>query len=99
MFTHRSVVNRIKGLRYAVRLNDFKLAQRLRMALVATLRHIDEPMRDEVAQLLHVSGLWVRNVGDRHKIKRDIDKLARDIVPHLGRQRNVHDMVDDGAGR
>jgi hypothetical protein len=99
MFTHRSVVNRIRGLRYAVHLNDFKLAQRLRMALIATLRHIDEPMRDEVARLLHVSGLWVRNVGDRHKIKRDIDKLARDIVPHLGRQRNVRDMIDDGAGR
>jgi hypothetical protein len=47
MFTNRSVVNRIKGLRYAVRLNDFRLAQRLRMALTATLRHIDEPVRNE----------------------------------------------------
>ena len=99
MFTHRSLVGRIKGLRYAVRLNDFKLAQRLRMALTATLRHIDEPVRDEVARLVDISGLWVRNIGDRHKRKREIDWLARDIVPHLGRGRNVRDMIDDGAGR
>ena len=84
----RSLAHRIKGLRYAVRLNDFKLAQRLRMALVATLRHLDEPTRDEVARLVDISGLWVRNVGDRHKAKREIEKLARDIVPHLdGRSR------------
>ena len=99
MFTRRSVVGRIKGLRNAVRLNDFRLAQRLRMALTATLRHIDEPVRDELAHLVDVSGLWVRNIGDRHKIKREIDKLARDIVPHLGRGRNVQGMSDDGPGR
>jgi hypothetical protein len=98
MFTHRSVVGRIKGLRYAVRLNDFRLAQRLRMALVAILRHVDEPVRDEVARLVDVSGLWVRNLGDRHKIKREIDRLVRDIVPHLDRRRNVRDMIDDGPG-
>jgi hypothetical protein len=98
MFTHRSAVGRIKGLRYAVRLNDFRLAQRLRMALTASLRHIDEPVRNEVARLVDVSGLWVRNIGDRHKIKREIDRLARDIVPHLARRRNVRDMIDDGHG-
>ena len=96
MFTHRSVVDRLKALRYAVRLNDFRLAQRLRMALTATLRHIDEPVRDEVAHLVDISGLWVRNIGDRHKIKREIDRLARAIVPHLDRRRNVRDMIDDG---
>jgi hypothetical protein len=98
MFTHRSVVGRIKGLRYAVRLNDFRLAQRLRMALVATLRHVDEPVREDVARLVDVSGLWVRNIGDRHKIKQEIEKLTREIVPHLGRRRNVCDMIDDGPG-
>jgi hypothetical protein len=99
MLTRRSVVARINGLRYAVRLNDFRLAQRLRMALIATLRHIDEPVRDEVARLVDVSGLWVRNIGDRHKIKREIDRLAHDIVPHLGRGRNVRHLIDDGSGR
>ena len=99
MFTRRSVVGQIKALRYAVRLNDFRLAQRLRMALIATLRHIDEPVRDELAHLVDVSGLWVRNIGDRHKIKREIDKLSRDIVPHLGRGGNVRGMSDDGPGR
>jgi hypothetical protein len=35
MFTQRrSLAGRIKGLRYAVRLNDFKFAQRFRTALV-----------------------------------------------------------------
>ena len=79
----RSLAGRIKGLRHAVLLNDFKLAQRLRMALIATMRHLDEPTRDEVARLVNVSGMWVRNVGDRHKSKREIEKLARDIVPEL----------------
>jgi len=32
----RSLAGRIKGLRYAVRLNDFKLAQRFRMGLAVT---------------------------------------------------------------
>ena len=59
----RSLAGRIKGLRYAVCLNDFKLAQRFRMGLAVTLRHLDEPVRDDVARLIDVSGLWVRNVG------------------------------------
>jgi hypothetical protein len=33
--------------------------------------------------LVDVSGLWVRNVGDRHENKREIQKLVRDIVPQL----------------
>jgi hypothetical protein len=83
MFAHRSLAGRIKGLRYAVHLNDFRLAQRLRMALAITLRHLDEPVRNDVARLVDVSGLWVRNVGDRHENKREIQKLVRDIVPQL----------------
>ena len=62
---------------------NFKLAQRLRMALAITMRHLDEPLRDDVARLVDVSGLWVRNVGDRHKNKREIQKLVRDIAPQL----------------
>ena len=91
----RSLAGRVKGLGYAVRLNDFKLAQRFRMGLAVILRHLDEPVRDDVARLVDVSGLWVRNVGDRHKNKREIQKLARDIVPQLGAQsraeRSPHD--------
>jgi hypothetical protein len=63
----RSLAGRIKGLRYAVRLNDFKLAQRLRVALVATLRRLEEPTRDEVALLVDNGGMWIRNVGDRQR--------------------------------
>jgi hypothetical protein len=47
------------------------------------LRHLDDPVRDDVARLVDVSGLWVRNVGDRHRNKREIQKLVRDIVPQL----------------
>jgi hypothetical protein len=83
MVARRSLAGRIKGLRYAVHLNDFKLAQRLRMALAVTLRHLDEPVRNEVARLVDVSGLWVRNVGDRHKNKQEIQRLVRDIVPQI----------------
>jgi hypothetical protein len=91
----RSLAGRIKGLRYAVRLNDFRLAQRLRMALAVTLRHLDEPVRDEVARLVDLSGLWVRNVGDRHENKREIQKLVRDIVPQLGGRSSAERLRHD----
>lgn len=81
----RLLSGRVKGLRYAVALNDFRLAQRLRMGLVAVVRHLEEePVRDEITRLVDVSGLWVRNVGDRHKTRREIEKLVRDIIPQLG---------------
>jgi hypothetical protein len=91
----RSLAGRIKGLRYAVRLNDFRLAQRLRMALAVTLRHLDQPVRDEVARLVDLSGLWVRNVGDRHENKREIQKLVRDIVPQLGGRSSAERLRHD----
>ena len=81
----RLLSGRVKGLRYAVGLNDFRLAQRLRMGLVAVVPLLEEkPMRDEITRLVDVSGLWVRNVGDRHKTRREIEKLVRDIIPQLG---------------
>jgi len=59
------------------------------------LRHLDEPVRDDVARLVDVSGLWVRNVEDRHKNKREIQELTRHIAPQLGAQsraeRSPHD--------
>jgi hypothetical protein len=96
---YRSLAGRIKGLGCAVRLNDFRLAQRLRMALAVTVRHLDELMRDEVARLVDISGLWVRNVGDRHKNKREIQKLTRDIVPQLGARSRAQRLPHDDRVR
>jgi hypothetical protein len=66
------LVARVKALGRAVRVDNFRLAQRLRMGLVLYLRHLEEPLRKDVARLVEVSGLWVRNVGDRHHTKRQI---------------------------
>ena len=74
---------RVKALRLAVRLDNFRLAHRLRMGLAAYLRHLEEPLRDDIARLLEISGLWVRNVGDRHQTKRQILQIIRRIIPWL----------------
>jgi hypothetical protein len=63
-----------------VRVDNFRLAQRLRMGLVLYLRHL---LRNDVARLFQVSGLWVRNVGDRHWTKRHIQRIIRRIIPRL----------------
>ena len=63
---------RVKALRLAVRLDNFRLAHRLRMGLAAYLRHLEEPLRDDIARLLEISGLWVLNVGDRHHGKSNV---------------------------
>ena len=54
----------VKALRRAVRVDNFRLAQRLRMGLALYLRHLKEPLRNDVERLVRVSGLWVRNVGE-----------------------------------
>jgi len=74
---------RVKALRLAVDLDNFRLAQRLRMGLAAYLRHLERPLRDDVARLFEISGLWLRNVGDRHQTKRHIQQLIRRILPRL----------------
>jgi hypothetical protein len=74
---------RVKALQRAVRVDNFRLAQRLRMGLVLYLRHLKEPLRNDVARLFQVSGLWVRNVGDRHWTKRHIQRIIRRIIPRL----------------
>jgi hypothetical protein len=74
---------RVKGLQRAIRLGTFKLAQRQRMGLAAYLRHLEEPKRNDVAQLFEVSGLWIRNVGDRHNTKRQTLWIIRRIMPWL----------------
>ena len=73
----------VKALRRAVRVDNFRLAQRLRMGLALYLRHLKEPLRNDVERLVRVSGLWVRNVGDRHWTKRNIQRIIRQIIPRL----------------
>jgi hypothetical protein len=75
--------DRVKALRYAILLDDFRLAQHLRMGLAVYLRHLQGPLRDDVAQLFEISGLWLRNVGDRHQTKRQIQQIIRHILPRV----------------
>ena len=80
---------RVKALRLAVDLDNFRLAQRLRMGLAAYLRHLERPLRDDVARLFEIGGLWLRNVGDRHDTKRQVQRMIRRILPRL----NVHSRI------
>jgi hypothetical protein len=64
------LVARVKALRGAVRADNFRIAQRLRLALPLYVRHLEAPLRNDIARLFEVSGLWVRNVGDRRQTKR-----------------------------
>jgi hypothetical protein len=73
----------VKALRRAVRVDNFRLAQRLRMGLALYLRHLKEPLRNDVERLVRVSGLWVRNVGDRHQTKRYLQRIIREITRRL----------------
>jgi len=63
-------VARVMALRTAVRADKFRVAQRLRVALPLYVRQLEAPLRNDVAGLFEVSGLWVRNVGDRRQTKR-----------------------------
>ena len=76
----------VQSLSYIVRLNDLKTAQRLRVRLALVLRQpkgLAKSLHAELAQLFAISGLWVRNVGDRHQTKRHIQELIRRILPRL----------------
>src|SRR6516164_1471056 len=77
------LVARVKALRRAVRVDNFRLAQRLRMALVLYLRHLGGPLRNDIARLVDVSGVWVRNVGERHQTKRQVLQIIRRVIPRL----------------
>jgi hypothetical protein len=79
---------RVKALRRAVRVDNFRLAQRLRMALPIYMRHLTEPLRNDLARLFEVSGLWVRNIGDRRQTKRHIQRISRRIIQRLDVQSN-----------
>ena len=76
----------VQSLSYVVRLNDLKTAQRLRVRLALVLRHPKgraKSLHAELTQLFAISGVWVRNVGDRHQTKRLIQELIRRILPRL----------------
>jgi hypothetical protein len=74
---------RVKALQRAVRVDNFRLAQRMRMRLAPYLRHLQGPLRNDVERLVRVSGLWVRNVGDRHQTKRYLQRIIREITRRL----------------
>jgi hypothetical protein len=80
------LVARVKALRRAVRVDNFRLAQRLRMALPLYVRHLKEPVRKDIVRLFEVSGLWVRSVGDRRQTKRHIQRISRRIIQRLDAQ-------------
>ena len=82
----RFLVARGKALRDAVRVDNVRLVHRSRMNLVSQLRRIDIPERDDVLRLFQVSGLWVRNIGDRRDTKRIIQQISRRIIERLNRR-------------
>jgi hypothetical protein len=77
------LANRVKGLRHAVRLGNFRWAQQLRLGLAAHLKDFEGPLHDDVAHLFETSGLWLRNMGDRHDAKRQVEQIIRRIIPRL----------------
>lgn len=77
------LVARIKALRDAVRGNNFRTAQGLRLTLPLYVRHLKAPLRNDILRLFEVSGLWVRNVGDRRQTKRSTLQLIRRIISRL----------------
>ena len=75
----------VKGLRYPVLINDLKAVQHLRARLAWALKHsnLAEPLRDDLEELIKISGYWVRNVGNRHDAKRQIQQSVRRIIPKI----------------
>ena len=83
----------VQSLSYLVRLNDFKTAQNIRARLAWVLRKpsdLAKARRDELDDLFEATGQWVRNIGNRHETKLQIQELIRGIVPRLKIQRSRH---------
>jgi hypothetical protein len=88
----------VQSLSCSVRLNDVKTTQRHRARLALALRHhqsdLAKPLHENLKELFAISGLWVRNVGNRHDTQRQIRQLSRYIIPrlnarwHAARQKN-----------
>ena len=52
------------------------------------LRHpggLAKPLHAELKELFATSGVWVRDVGDRHQTRRNIQGIIRRIIPRLER--------------
>jgi hypothetical protein len=76
----------VRGLSYVVRLNDIKTAQHFRARLAGVLRRphdLAKPLHGDLKELFEISGLWVRNVGERRDLKLQIRLLIRRIVERL----------------
>jgi len=76
----------VQSLSYVVRLNDLKTAQHLRAKLAWVLRrphNFTKPLHHDLKELFEISGLWVRNVGNRHYIKLQTRRLIGRIVQRL----------------
>ena len=87
-FERLNLYGLVQGLSYVVRLNDLKTAQHLRARLALVLRHPGgpaKPLHAELKELFAVSGVWIRNVGDRHQTRRNIQATIRRIIPRLKR--------------
>ena len=83
----------VRSLSYLVRLNDFKTAQNIRARLAWVLRKpsdLAKARRDELDDLFEATGQWVRNIGNRHETKLQIQELIRGIVPRLKIPRSRH---------
>ena len=82
----------VQSLSYVVRLDDLKTAQHLRARLAWVLRgpgDLAKSRYDELKELFAISGLWVRNGGNRHENKRRLQQILRRIIPRL----DVHSRV------
>jgi hypothetical protein len=77
------LVARLKALRGAVRGNNFRTAQGLRLALPLYVRRVKGRVRNDLLRLFEVSGFWVRNVGDRRQTKRSALQIIRRIISRL----------------
>jgi hypothetical protein len=80
----------VRSLSYVIRLNDLKTSQHLRARLARVLRRpnsLAKPLRGDLKELFEISGLWVRNVGNRHDSKLLIRRLIRRIVTRVKIQR------------
>ncbi len=77
----------VRSLSYVIRLNDLKTAQHLRARLAWVLRRpnsLAKPLHGGLKELFEISGLWVRNVGNRHDSKLLIRRLIHQSASNAG---------------
>ena len=67
-------------------LNDIKTAHHFRARLAWVLRRphdLAKPLHGDLKELFEISGLWVRNAGERHALRLQIRQLIRRIVERI----------------